>query len=76
MNEIIFVPLILFMLIVAPIWLFLHYGSRNSANRRISGKDEALMEDLHSSARKLEERIHTLERILDADSPEWRKSDS
>ncbi|MEE4330016.1 MAG: envelope stress response membrane protein PspB [Wenzhouxiangella sp.] len=76
MSDIVFVPLVLFMVIVAPIWLFLHYGARNSANRRISGKDEALMEDLHSSARSLEERIHTLERILDADSPEWRNRNS
>jgi len=76
MSDIVFVPLILFMVIVAPIWLFLHYGVRNSASRRISGKDEALMEDLHSSARRLEERIHTLERILDADSPEWRNRTS
>jgi phage shock protein B len=68
----VFVPLILFMVIVAPIWLILHYATRNSANRRLNTKDEALMEDLHESARKMEERIHTLERILDADSPNWR----
>ncbi|RFF30085.1 envelope stress response membrane protein PspB [Wenzhouxiangella sediminis] len=72
MSDIVFVPLILFMVIVAPIWLILHYATRNSANRRLNTKDEALMEDLHESARKMEERIHTLERILDADSPNWR----
>ncbi|MEE4304371.1 MAG: envelope stress response membrane protein PspB [Wenzhouxiangella sp.] len=72
MSDMVFVPLILFMVIVAPIWLILHYATRNSANRRLNTKDEALMEDLHESARKMEERIHTLERILDADSPNWR----
>ncbi len=72
MNELLFVPLIVFMVIVAPIWLILHYATRNSANRRLNSKDEALMEDLHENARKMEERIHTLERILDADSPKWR----
>ncbi len=72
MSDIVFVPLILFMVIVAPIWLILHYATRNSASRRLNTKDEALMEDLHESARKMEERIHTLERILDADSPNWR----
>ncbi|NBB92475.1 MAG: envelope stress response membrane protein PspB [Gammaproteobacteria bacterium] len=72
MSDIVFVPLILFMVIVAPIWLILHYATRNSANRRLNTKDEALMEELHDNARKMEERIHTLERILDADSPNWR----
>ncbi len=68
----IFSLLVVFLVIVAPIWLILHYATRNSANRKISSKDEALLEDLHENARKLEERIHTLERILDADSPQWR----
>jgi len=58
--------------IVAPIWLILHYATRNSANRRLNTKDEALLEELHDSARKMEDRIHTLERILDEDSPNWR----
>ncbi|MDZ7790603.1 MAG: envelope stress response membrane protein PspB [Xanthomonadales bacterium] len=72
MYELLFVPLIVFMVIVVPIWLILHYATRNSANRRLNSKDEALMEELHENARKMEERIHTLERILDADSPRWR----
>ncbi|NEZ03389.1 envelope stress response membrane protein PspB [Wenzhouxiangella sp. XN201] len=72
MSDIVFVPLIIFMVIVAPIWLILHYATRNSANRSLNSKDEALLEDLHDTARKMEERIHTLERILDDDSPNWR----
>lgn len=72
--EILFVPLILFLVIVAPIWLILHYATRNSANKRLTTKDEDLLEDLHQSARRMEDRIQTLERILDADTPEWRKS--
>jgi len=72
MSDLLFVPLIVFIVIVAPIWLILHYATRNSANRRLNSKDEALMEELHENARKMEERIHTLERILDADSPKWR----
>ena len=72
--EFLLVPCILFLVIVAPIWLILHYATRNSANKRLSTKDEDLLEDLHQSARKMEERLQSLERILDADTPEWRKS--
>lgn len=67
-----FVPVVLFLVIVAPIWLILHYATRNSASKQLTSKDEALLEELHANARKMEERLHNLERILDADSPEWR----
>ncbi len=67
-----FIPLILFVVIVAPIWLILHYATRNSASKRLTTKDETLLEELNDNARRLEERLHNLERILDADTPEWR----
>jgi len=66
------IPLLVFMVIVVPIWLILHYATRNSASKRLTSKDEALLEELHESARRMEDRVHNLERILDADSPEWR----
>jgi phage shock protein B len=72
MSELLFVPIVLFLVIVVPIWLILHYATRNSASKRLTSKDEALLEELHESARRMEDRVHNLERILDADSPEWR----
>lgn len=72
MSELLFVSTIVFLVIVAPIWLILHYATRNSASKRLTSKDESLLEDLHENARRMEERIHNLERILDADAPEWR----
>ena len=72
-SDFTFVLLILFLVVVAPIWIIMHYATRNSANKKLSSKDEVLLDDLHENARKMEERIHTLERILDADAPEWRK---
>jgi len=66
------IPVIVFIVIVLPIWLILHYATRNSASKRLTSKDESLMQELHEDARRMEERIHNLERILDADSPEWR----
>jgi len=70
--DFIFPLLVLFVLIVMPVWLVMHYTTRNSANRRLNSKDEALLEELNDSARRMEDRIRSLERILDADSPEWR----
>jgi phage shock protein B len=41
--------------------------------RSLSGEDENLLDDMNDTARKLEQRIHTIERILDAENPNWRK---
>lgn len=68
----VFPLLVIFLVIVLPIWLVMHYTTRNSANRRLNSKDEAMLEELNDSARRMEDRIRSLERILDADSPDWR----
>jgi phage shock protein B len=70
--DFIFPLLVIFLVIVLPVWLVMHYSTRNSAHRRLNSKDEALLEELNDSARKMEDRIRSLERILDADSPNWR----
>ncbi|MEM7053344.1 MAG: envelope stress response membrane protein PspB [Pseudomonadota bacterium] len=72
-SDFTFVLGILFLVVVAPIWIVMHYATRNSANKKLTSKDEIVLDDLHENARMMEERIHTLERILDADAPEWRK---
>jgi phage shock protein B len=70
--DFLFPLLVIFLVVVLPIWLVMHYLTRNSADRKLSGKDELLLEELNESARKMEDRIRSLERILDADSPDWR----
>ena len=70
--DFLFPLLVIFLVVVLPIWLVMHYSTRNSANRRLNTKDEAMLEELNESARKMEDRIRSLERILDADSPDWR----
>lgn len=70
-------PLIVFLVVVAPIWLVLHYRSKRHAPISQTGETVAQGADpevaeLWQSARRMEDRIRTLERILDADSPNWR----
>jgi phage shock protein B len=65
-------PLIIFMVVVLPIWLVLHYRHKGNARYGLTPEDEKLLADLWESARRMEDRIRTLERILDADTPNWR----
>ena len=67
-----FVPVVLFMVIVAPIWLILHYRSQNKINRGLSKTEIDSIIKLTKRSESMNERIRTLESILDAEVPDWR----
>ena len=71
--DMFFVPAVLFMTIVAPIWLVLHSVTRWRSTRTLSREDERMLVDLWESAKRMELRIATLEKILDAEAPQWRR---
>jgi len=66
------VPLIVFLVIVAPIWIIAHYVSRRRALKGLSDEDQQMLADLYRIADRLESRMNSIERILDADSKDWR----
>ena len=51
----------------------MHYALQLKRTRSLSEEDEQLMDALQEKARKLEARLHSVERILDAENPHWRK---
>lgn len=65
------IPLTIFVLFVAPIWLWLHYSRQNSGG--LSQSDVQRLQQLTGDANKMRERIQTLEAILDAEHPHWRQ---
>ncbi|RUO44204.1 envelope stress response membrane protein PspB [Aliidiomarina taiwanensis] len=67
------VPVIIFMLIVAPIWLVLHYRSKHKLNQGLSENETLQFRELVDKADKLKQRVHALERILDQEHPDWKK---
>ncbi|MBN7798126.1 envelope stress response membrane protein PspB [Parahaliea mediterranea] len=70
--QFMFVPTILFMVIVAPIWITMHYRSVNRSSRGLSEDDRESVEQMLETVDKLTERIGALEAILDAEHPDWR----
>jgi phage shock protein B len=62
-----------FLVIVLPIWIIAHYATRWRTSKVITNADEQLLGELWESARKMEDRIRNLERILDEESPHWRE---
>lgn len=63
------VPLILFLAIVAPIWIIAHYVTRWRMAKTLSPEDEKQFGDLWQIAERMEDRIHTIERILETEAP-------
>lgn len=67
-----FVLAVLFLVVVAPLWIMFHYLTRWRSNRGLSAQDERLLAELWDTANRMEGRIHALERVLDAEAPGWR----
>ncbi len=74
MGAFITVPIILFMIFVAPLWLLLHYRSKRKSATGLSEEDYAALQRLSEKAESLQQRVGTLERILDAEAPKWRQN--
>ena len=72
------VPGIVFLVFVAPLWIFFHYVTawkRIRAGTAGPGKvviDRAELERMRELAEQLERRLESVETILDAEAPEWR----
>lgn len=57
---------------VALPWVILHYITRWKTAATLTSGDEALLEELYQLARRLDDRMNTVERLVAADHPEFR----
>jgi phage shock protein B len=53
-------------------WLVFHYVTKWKAQATLTTEDENLLDELHELARRLDDRMGTIERIIQADNPNWR----
>ncbi|GMQ46887.1 envelope stress response membrane protein PspB [Vibrio sp. 10N] len=67
-------PLIVFLIFVAPLWLFLHYRSKRKSENGLSEQEFQKLQSLSQRAEKMQARVDNLERILDAEAPNWRQN--
>lgn len=69
MSEVIF---ILLLTVCFPLWIFLHYITKWKEAKGLTTDDEKMLGEIWESSNRMEERINTLERILDVEAPRWR----
>ena len=70
---------VLIPLIVVPVlfigfpWLIFHYITKWRQAKTLTHSDERLLDEMHEAARRLDDRLNTIERIMTAENPDWRQ---
>jgi phage shock protein B len=73
MDEFIPVLAIVTLFIGLP-WLIFHYVTKWKSAATLTVGDEQLLDELHDMARRLDDRLCTIERIMSAENPNWQQA--
>ena len=72
MEDILTPVLICVVLFIGAPWVILHYVTKWKHAPKITPEDENLLDEMFNLARRLEDRVNTVERIIAADNPDWK----
>ena len=72
MENVMLPVVIVGMLFIGLPWIIFHYITRWKTASTLTDADENLLDELHDLARRLDDRMCTIERIIQADNPNWR----
>lgn len=75
MEEIVIPLVVVPVLFLLLPWMILHYVSKWKSNSSLTEEDEKMLDELYDLARRLDERMHTIERIMADENPHWRALD-
>ncbi|WP_432199653.1 envelope stress response membrane protein PspB [Erythrobacter sp. W53] len=68
-----FVPVfVVAMLFIGLPWIILHYMTKWKTAATITSDDEVLLEELYNLAKRLDERMDTVERLVASDNPDYK----
>ncbi len=73
MEEVLIPVLVVGILFLGLPWLVFHYVTKWKTAATITGADEKLLDELHDLARRLDDRLCSIERIMTAENPNWRQ---
>ena len=68
-----FIITIVFMTVVLPIVIVMHYVTKWKATKGLSGDEQRMLEDLWKDGQEMQSRLNALETILDDKVPDWKK---
>jgi phage shock protein B len=73
LEEILLPLIICSILFLGLPWIIFHYITKWKTAATLTGSDEKLLDDLHDAARRLDDRLNSIERIMTAENPNWRQ---
>ncbi|MBD2841172.1 envelope stress response membrane protein PspB [Erythrobacter rubeus] len=65
------VVMIVFIVLIALPWMVMHYMTKWKTAATITSDDEVLLEELYNLAKRLDERMDTVERLVASDDPSF-----
>jgi phage shock protein B len=68
-----FILAIIFMVVVLPFVVIMHYTTKWKATKGLSDDEHQMLEALWKESQAMQSRVNALETILDAQVPDWRK---
>jgi len=72
LDDILLPIIILGILFIGFPWVIFHFITKWKTAATLTTEDENLLDELHDLARRLDERMGTIERIVQAENPNWR----
>lgn len=72
--EFLIAPSVIFLIVVAPMWISHHYRYKSKMSEGISSTELKELEEMLETIDKLSDRVETLEAILTEEHPGWEKS--
>lgn len=66
---------LIFLVFILPVWLWLHYSKKNNQGQgsQLTENEVQRLIQLAEQSSRMQQRIKTLEDILDAEHPNWRQ---
>jgi phage shock protein B len=69
----VFPIVMVFMTVVMPIVIVMHYVTKWKATKGLSGDEQRMLEELWKDGQAMQSRLNALETILDDKVPDWKK---
>ena len=73
MDDVLIPVVVVAILFIGLPWLVFHYITKWKTAATLTTGDEKLLDELHEAARRLDDRLCTIERIMTAENPDWRQ---
>ena len=73
MEDVLIPAIVCGILFIGLPWLVFHYITKWKTAARLTGGDEKLLDEMYDAARRLDDRLCSIERIMTAENPDWRQ---